>query len=1820
MSLKSSRLNRRQFLKLGMLGAGAVAASPLLSIAGAPSQEAIAAAHQPQLAIPQPTFNAIASATTFGSPTDLSAGWDGALWAIDASGAPHLYDLAENTWLPHGDGIDAAAHVNNTLYFFRGSAVLQLNTSTSAATLSTIAEVFPKVPDSFKLGVVGAANVGNTLVLFNGGRYVRADGSAPPQKLTDLPGWPQTEPWKDGLITSVFGDGTNLILMNGAANLNYLNLLTGAQLGSVGTIDGIFDWGDTLPQDWLTSGFDAGFPYDIGPELHYALFKGTAVAQFVAGSTSRVALKYIPVEFKNWPATWHPQLQHAPSGRMGNLWCATQSNAIVRHDGETWAVMPGTGLSVSVGQDGVVMVGNVGGLFRWNGASYDALGGSDIAQVSVGDAGHVWARTTANNVFKLLPDGSGFDPKIQLTDVTHLAANTDGTVWHCKLNDANAYRLLSESNVQQAGLPVKQDAVTAVQRVAATSFGAAYCLAQQNTGPQVYRYDSPYVFKSQKLGANVFKSGMTSGLGRLYFLTATAPLSPNPVFFKVIALDVHTGNLVSSSIETSKVLYSGLVFDPLHDLLYVTASTGVFAFDARDLTRLVWQFDTPASVDAPPLLNGTSLVFGDRTGVIYTFDTSAAFAAATHAPPQAISPKWTWRPPTYATTDRRVTTPVIQSNRVFAVVWDLAATPPGSNELFYIAWWVSCNAADGSDGQVAELHRIGKYDDITRDLLVTQPMSGPVVNNIPSFFVNGGDAVVVAGAGGGSTFALPTGRQISTGFGYDPDEEMLWFGAGTQSGNGTLYGLNKSMQPINHTPNGGGPNQMIHTTPVVYKDMTGQTTILYGIFDSSVAFGSLTGFDPLNGNIASAPTGVTMITAMSDGVANGVIYVGGSVSPSSPAGGNDIAQAFGIRVDKLAQGLRSFVIESQMMQDPDESGLGNIAPDQSLPDNPIPNSIARYQTHLTVLDAQKNPVPHEPIKIWCDTPGTTITIDGDQSFTVGPDDASFATVKTGSDGALVIMMRATDYFAPTLRVWASFMDAYERVLIHADAEFHQRVMTTHADAGDTDPAKVNLQTATNYKGTSLFTAAEKSANPSQPHNVANSIQKVNAGLGLSKGSGNSKGLYRKLMRAMGVKHKNQRVQVTMIETTSEAAAEAAPEPASVTEKYMAYADLSGATSFPTNIPAARPATIRQPIGMSFIRPDADCSKAPVFASMSHIDARAAIDALEGTPWQPSDQPQNKNGGCTAVTPARAANSGAMRPRQTFNIFQDFWNWLKNLFDKIAQVILSIAEDILAGIQYVMDGLLKVFKAIIKVLEDVFPFLGSFFKMLEKVIDDVAEALSVLFNFGEIIKTHDLLKTQLTNLKDTVRTALTTTVKTDVTNFFNTAETSIKNAFQTLHNQLTPNLQISNLHGMGTTPHTAFQARTGAVGPTSGGSSNAVQCSWGLQKLKTNLPKANANAGGRSTSLAHPGPMNANDAISDFIGQFFASLSDDPTLKAVFAQTQADIHRLLKPNSASQFFTTGLDVLLDILETLLEGMIAVGKAFMVGEPAQNGKPATNGMLGIIDTLFDAVWNFLNAPIDIPVISWLYQTLFKAPLTILDALLLVAAIPVTVLYRVVRGQYPSQAVTQALAMQPQSSQADATATAKLPTTVMEVMGLMSGVFSIVGGMISGMDDLLVDESPDWMDQCVFGLGLLSQVPGYPLFSSDTPTSGDYAEWGLNVAMACFGVFSLQEDAEFETLSVIGSVLSLSLLVATIVVFIADGQTDGASDAGLAEGIIGLIPGLLNPFIYLPEPAALIIAIVDVVAGLATGGIQMALAMSVSAPNPGQRPLYLPSISTQ
>lgn len=1707
----------------------------------------------------QPTFTAIPSSLLFGPPADIAMGWDGTLWALDASGAPHVFDPGAQQWNPYGAGIDAACQIGSTAYWFRQGQYVTAVSGGSVSVSLPVSTNWPALPDSFKLGVRGAANVNGVLYLFNGGSYLAADGSVPRAMLTDLAGWPQTQNWVQGVVDAVYSDGSvNVSLFRGAEYIT-VNLSSKTVTAGPAPIANYPAWQNRIPLEWAATGIDAAFLQ--GSET--VIYKGPALVTFSAGGSETPTPQYIAAVNKNWPAAWHPLLQHAPSGRMGNLWGATMDGGVVMHDGEQWSAKAsvGTAASVSVGADGSAYLCAPASptLSQWNAALAQwqpmVTASTNLEQVAVGDASRVWVRDCNNGVHSFDATHGVLNSAPLVGTPTHMAANSDGTLWHCTGGDANAYCFISEGSASAAAIPINPEVVSSVQKVSSTGFGTAHCLAQQNDGSMgVYRYDSPYVFKtSQSYYASWHASNqIAQGLGNLYIVSLDTTISSSVV----VAVDSHTGLEVARTPQPmgGDVIYRGVAFDPLNELLYATVSpidessahTGaLIALDARTLEQK-WSFSTPGGADSAPVVSGPNLCFGDRTSTIYVFDTRAALAQGVSG--QAPAPRWRWSVPAAQSwsnsPNRRVAAPLLANGQVYAALWYFSAetaTVPTPTHYLYLA---QCKAQDGSEPQVTPLHST-TLPAVIIDQALTPPvqMQGNFDGTFaPGLVVNAADAIVLADPAGrlaAGTYTLPNraNNQVYTGIVVDPASALansnpaLWFADKTA----TLSVLGNDLTPLNSYKTSQRVGPYVSTTPLLYKDVTGALTVVYGLVDTQNVAGYLYGLDPATGAIMSVPTGLTQITTLTQDHTNGVVYAAGADSDPSGNTANQIAQVFGIRVDEWPQTLRDFISDSQLMTDYDDSAPGQ--------------PLARYQTHVTVVDNQKTPQPHAALKIWADQPNTAITIDG-QPYTVGPGDADFAQVKTGIDGAIAVASNATDYFASPLRLWASFMDPYERIVVYPDQEFHVRVTTAHANVNDTDPDKVNLMTATAYSGKPLFTDDDKQAN--QPQQIANSIQQVSQGIGVYGSSNSAAVAFDRVMRCASPLRMSRRRTTAALPPNN----------------YFAYGDLAGAAHFFTNIPAARPMAIAAPVGAAlWIADPRDLNPPsntyPAFVALSPAEARDAIDALPGQPWNPE-----------VDLPPSARGSG-----RAGNFFTDFWNWLKNAVTTITHIVVSVAEDVMVGIAYVVDNVAKVFKAVLKILDDVFPFLGSFFKMLEKAIDDVVEALSVLLDFGEILQTQKWLagqvNAQVSNLLASIDTHITNTVDT----FFKQGETAIKGFFDQLRQSLqnsNPNAGLKDMQGMGATPHSMF-----TVGPAGGpsASSHATQCAWPVHKLKTGLPSATlaSSSTGQKRSLIGDG-----DPLTDFFNAFVARLTGDGDLASSFTQFQSDFTNLFHATSASAFFSTLLVNVIDAVETLLVGALAIGNAFF------------DGMIKVVADLISAVMNVLNAEIQIPVLTGLYQSLTGESLTILNLLLLVGAIPVTILYKVVTGRFPSQDVETTLGELGYNPVAA------------KVLGVMNGLVTLVAGMVNGVSDSAGSAGDLLMSRISAGLGVVGAVCTFPLISNDTPSEQDWLLYGMGLMVLAWCGFTAIINAPGQPSSLVYSLCNLGLFAATINAFVSDGKFDPLSDVSFAAGILSAVVGICNPIKLAPDPAPAVVGIADVVAGLVCGGIEAGAALLQNIPS--------------
>jgi hypothetical protein len=102
---------------------------------------------------------------------------------------------------------------------------------------------------------------------------------------------------------------------------------------------------------------------------------------------------------------------------------------------------------------------------------------------------------------------------------------------------------------------------------------------------------------------------------------------------------------------------------------------------------------------------------------------------------------------------------------------------------------------------------------------------------------------------------------------------------------------------------------------------------------------------------------------------------------------------------------------------------------------------------------------------------------------------------------------------------------------------------------------------------------------------------------------------------------------------------------------------------------------------------------------------------------------------------------------------------------------------------------------------------------------------------------------------------------------------------------------------------------------------------------------------------------------------------------------------------------------------------------------------------------------NQTIDIPVLSWLYQGLTGENLTVVNAMTLVAAIPITVTWRVFEGQWPSQSLAGEVHHTLLND-----AQLGLTPVVVTIMTVLGGVFDLFGGAFSAAVDAVSDREPD------------------------------------------------------------------------------------------------------------------------------------------------------------
>ncbi len=309
---------------------------------------------------------------------------------------------------------------------------------------------------------------------------------------------------------------------------------------------------------------------------------------------------------------------------------------------------------------------------------------------------------------------------------------------------------------------------------------------------------------------------------------------------------------------------------------------------------------------------------------------------------------------------------------------------------------------------------------------------------------------------------------------------------------------------------------------------------------------------------------------------------------------------------------------------------------------------------------------------------------------------------------------------------------------------------------------------------------------------------------------------------------------------------------------------------------------------------------------------------------------------------------------------------------------TIDKDLKQAIHTIVSDAGDTFSFVVQTLEDAITVVAGILKTLVNDIEKAIEWLCELFDWKAILANKDMLKSQvIASFQDFGNRIdqLTKTGCADVHSFFSSLKSDLQNAL----GNATSNLQGSTIQSRqadNNDPKTVFT--NNSLGPANHFNS----------KLKNNVSQAQTS-GSVSASLG-----------SSFMSSEFANLKAtvESALETCEASLKKDLQNILQDldNFIKSFrllvtdpsafvktsFTQILEIfVLDIVETIIDAADAIVET----------------ILGIVVLMLEGLLAAATATISIPVVSPLWKAITGDPLSFIDVICLLAAIPYTIIQK-------------------------------------------------------------------------------------------------------------------------------------------------------------------------------------------------------------------------------
>ncbi|WP_426435847.1 hypothetical protein [Bradyrhizobium genosp. P] len=344
-----------------------------------------------------------------------------------------------------------------------------------------------------------------------------------------------------------------------------------------------------------------------------------------------------------------------------------------------------------------------------------------------------------------------------------------------------------------------------------------------------------------------------------------------------------------------------------------------------------------------------------------------------------------------------------------------------------------------------------------------------------------------------------------------------------------------------------------------------------------------------------------------------------------------------------------------------------------------------------------------------------------------------------------------------------------------------------------------------------------------------------------------------------------------------------------------------------------------------------------------------IKPLTSAVATPLDVSHLQDGNVLTLRTAAAAPARLGAPEGIFDTidhaFGDAWQAVTNGLFEVEMIVIEKVDD---GLRIVIHGLKSAYSAVVKFAEQVWSVIEWVFHEIGALIDELILWLSFLFDWDDILNTHEVMRTMTQlSLKQMEVSA-------------STAAKEVATALDVLKAKVVG--QKLNLPAGGVSHMTIVAVAKAGNG---GDITRDPKTSWIIGKL-------NRHTLGRASASYSDLPPDSIAGLLKAVGE-----DDIKAIQAAFEDVASDIVKNIRNFN---------------LEEIFQRMVAA----FTGAVIETAKNIVVAICDVTAIAVKAVSAILNAHIDIPVITWIYENIVApgSKLTILDASCLIAAIPATV----------------------------------------------------------------------------------------------------------------------------------------------------------------------------------------------------------------------------------